>query len=218
MFKKLKQEVATTDDREVVRLAEKYNVPFINGYSNAGCPGALDPLGKTSPIELRWGSGQHKADEVERFNQFHKALLFLDDIDNEDSPNILELNLTPRGFAMLVFIAGKNLNLKDKVFDIINGSIEGIYEILQRSGDTTHVKIIEQYVHSEVANYCYLRDMIRNTIPKALQDDNDDADNGGDDNENAYDEGYARAAGNDEIPQDAQFLGDQHNDVDNNGE
>lgn len=87
-------------------LAAKYKVPFINGKSNAGCPGIMSPLGETPEIELSWGNGSHNADKTGRFDQFARALYALE-ISSTIGFKAAYLELNIHGRAMLVNIAQK---------------------------------------------------------------------------------------------------------------
>ncbi len=109
-FKQLKSDFddSAVDSRYpgIKDLAAKYKVPFINGKSNAGCPGIMSPLGETPEIELSWGNGSHNTDKTGRFDQFARALYALE-ISSTIGFKAAYLELNIHGRAMLVNIAQK---------------------------------------------------------------------------------------------------------------
>ena len=109
----------------VVTLATKYKVPFLGGKAQAGCPGIMSPLGETSEIELRWGSGTHNQDKSDRFKQFAKALEVIETYGSEGFKNkYLELNI--HGRVMLSYIAEKNGFLEQILTSIQEYATQGL--------------------------------------------------------------------------------------------
>ena len=104
-------------------LAEKWNIPFINGEAQAGCPGIMSSLRETPKIEFQWeGTFFHhgnKIDKGERFDQFLQALITLDEYDSSKDAVKLEVSyksLSVYGRSMFTYIVNKNTNVKEDVF------------------------------------------------------------------------------------------------------
>lgn len=151
------QPIAVNQPKTIPELAEKYNVPFIYGKAQAGCPGIMNPIGETPEIELNWGFGWANADKTHRFEQFKAALELLENFGN-DSFKEDYVKLSVFGRAMLVHIASVQgvISCDEILQTIAPYASEGLnlQEVpFGKNHGITVQKIFDQYVGDKTSIY-----------------------------------------------------------------
>lgn len=150
-------------------LAEKYQVKFVLGKAQTGCPGIMNPLGETPEIELAWGVGRANLDKAERFVQFGKALEIIDLYvgGREFRNEYIKLNI--HGRVMLAYIAEKNdcwEKIYSSVADILTTGLN-LLEVPYGKGGSTVSQIYDIYLAPKVA-------MVNSSMRREREDDKEE--------------------------------------------